>query len=154
MQLKDILDPSCVKLPLESATKSQAITELLDLLAENGKIKDYDAVLRAIQQREAIRSTGVGQGFAIPHGKTPTVDRILMAIGKLDEPIDFDSIDGQPVTVIVLLISPLDQTGPHIQALARVSRLMTDKQIRDRIWQSRSSQELYDLIVQNYHESS
>ena len=103
-------------------------------------------------EREAIRSTGVGQGFAIPHGKTNTVDRIYMAVGKLNDPIDFNSIDGQMVTIIVLLVSPLDQTGPHIQALARISRLMTDQKLRNSLWACHSDEELFQLICNyNYH---
>lgn len=150
MQLTDILELNCIKVPLQAADKTEAIKELIDLLDQNAALEDYDAVYRAIMEREAIRSTGVGQGFAIPHGKTNTVDRIYMAIGKLNEPIDFNSIDGQKVTMIVLLVSPLDQTGPHIHALARISRLMTDPEIRNELWACDSAEKLFQLIC-NYH---
>ena len=152
MQLTDILELNCVKVPLQATEKTAAIKELVDLLAQNVTFKDYDAVLRTVMEREAIRSTGVGQGFAIPHGKTNTVDRIYMAVGKLNDPIDFNSIDGQKVTIIVLLVSPLDQTGPHIQTLASISRLMTDQKLRNSLWASISAEELYQLISNyNYH---
>ncbi len=150
MQLTDILELNCVKVPLQAADKTAAIKELIDLLAQNVTFNDYNAVYRAVMEREAIRSTGVGQGFAIPHGKTHTVGRIYMAVGKLNDPIDFNSIDGQRVTMIVLLVSPLDQTGPHIQALARISRLMTDQKLRKSLWASRSADELFQLIC-NYN---
>ena len=99
MQLTDILELSCIKIPIQATEKYQAITELMDLLAQNGKLGDYHTALQAVLDREAVRSTGVGQGFAIPHGKTSAVQQLVMAIGKVDQPIDFDSIDGQPVTV-------------------------------------------------------
>jgi len=90
----------------------------------------------------------VGQGFAIPHGKANSVDRLLIAIGKTAEPIDFDSIDGKPVSMIVLLISPIGQTGPHVQALARISRFMTDMKIRKGLWASDSPEQIYHYICQ------
>jgi len=154
MQLTDILELNCVKVPLQATEKTAAIKELVDLLDQNVHFKDYDAVLRAVMEREAIRSTGVGQGFAIPHGKTNTVDRIYMAVGKLNDPIDFKSIDGQMVTIIVLLVSPLDQTGPHIQVLARISRLMTDKKMRNALWACHSAEELFQLFSNyNHHDT-
>lgn len=150
MQLTDILELNCVKVPLEATDKTAAIKELVDLLDQNVTFKDYDAVCQAVMEREAIRSTGVGQGFAIPHGKTHAVDRIYMAVGKLSDSIDFNSIDHQKVTMIVLLVSPLDQTGPHIHALAKISRLMTDQKTRNELWACNSALELYQLIC-NYH---
>ena len=147
MQLTDILEVSCVKVPLQATEKLQSIAELIDLLAQNGKLKDYPSVLKAVMDREAVRSTGVGQGFAIPHGKTGGVDRLVMAIGKSGKPINFESVDGQPVTMIVLLLSPLDKTGPHIQAIARICRLMTDQEFRQKLWHSASAEELFQHIL-------
>lgn len=151
MKITEILDAKCVKVPLQAAEKYQAITELVDLLNARGLLDDYDAVLKAVMEREAIRSTGIGQGFAIPHGKCNAVSKLVMALGKVKTPIDFESIDQHPVSVIVLLVSPTDQTGPHIQALARISRLMTDREFRDKIWSADSAERLYQFI-QN-HES-
>ena len=151
MQLIDILDLTCVKVPMQATDKFEAIKELIDLLAQNVSFEDDDLVLQAVMEREAIRSTGVGQGFAIPHGKISSIDRIHIAIGKLAHPIDFDSIDGQKVTIIVLLVSPLDQTGPHIQALARISRLMTDQKLRKSLWECESAENLYQLICNYNH---
>ena len=147
MQLTDILELSCVKVPLAAGDKNSSITELTELLDQNGKLNDLAAALKAVFDREAVRSTGVGQGFAIPHGKTVAVDQLTMAIGKVAEPIDFDSIDGQPVTLIVLLVSPLDKTGPHIQAIARISRLLTDQDLRRQLWSASSADQLYQLIA-------
>ncbi len=147
MQLIDILELSCVKVPLAATDKPQAITELVKLLDRNGKINDFQTASQAVMDREAIRSTGVGQGFAIPHGKTSAVDNIVMAVGKLRDPIDFDSIDSRPVSIIVLLVSPVHQTGPHIQALARVSRIMTSSQARQKLQDCTSPEQLYKIIA-------
>ncbi|MBN1765664.1 MAG: PTS sugar transporter subunit IIA [Sedimentisphaerales bacterium] len=146
MKLTDFLQPECIKLPLEAGAKRQAITELIDLLNHHDLLLDYDKAYKAVMDRESVRSTGVGQGFAIPHAKTDAVDRLVMAMGRTAEPIDFESIDKKPVDLIVLLISPPDQTGLHIQALARISRLMTIPLIRPQITATQTAQELYEII--------
>ena len=148
MRLADILDIKCVKVPLKALEKCLAVTELIDLLHQTGRLNDYDTALRAVMQRESVRSTGVGQGFAIPHGKCSAVDSLTMAVGKTSEPIDFESIDKKPVDIIFLLISPLDQTGPHIQALAGISRLMMDIPTRSRINECSTAEQLYKLITE------
>ena len=153
MRLTDILQRDCVKVPLQAAEKSLAIGELVKLLAEGRYVNDYDEALESIMEREAVRSTGIGQGFAIPHGKTAEVGQLVMAIGKCAEPIEFESIDGQPVTMVILLVSPLDQTGPHIQALARISRMMTDEELRDKIWNVNGADQLYEIIKDHENKS-
>jgi mannitol/fructose-specific phosphotransferase system IIA component (Ntr-type) len=117
MKLTDILDLSCVKVPLLARDKHEAIVSLVTLLAENGRIKDSGVVMTAVLERESIRSTGIGHGVAVPHGKCASVDRPVMALGRLIEPIEYGSLDQQAVSLIALLISPIDQTGPHIMAL-------------------------------------
>lgn len=147
MRFADILDIECVKVPLKALEKHHAITELIDLLNQAGRLNDYDIAFKAVMQRESVRSTGVGQGFAIPHGKSSAVDNLVMAAGKTSEPIDFESIDKKPVDIIFLLISPLDKTGPHIQALAGISRLMTDLPTRSLIDECSTAEQLYKLIT-------
>ena len=147
MLLTDLLMRDCVKVPLEAREKTGAIEELLDLLRQTGRLgESFEAVREAVLVREKIRSTGVGQGFAIPHGKTAAVDEMMLAVGKTLQPIDFGSIDGQPVEVIVLLISPARQTGEHIQALARISRVMTDRTARGRLWGAKDAEEFYRAL--------
>ena len=148
MRLADILDIKCVKVPLKALEKRRAVAELIDLLDQEGRLNDYDIAFKAVMQRESVRSTGVGQGFAIPHGKSSAVDNLVMAVGKTSEPIDFESIDKKPVDIIFLLISPPDQTGPHIQALAGISRLMTDLPTRSRIDECSTAEQLYKLITE------
>ena len=146
MILTQILQPTCVKAPLESKDKESAITELVDLLAASGQISDRDAVLESVLMREQTRSTGIGSGVAIPHGKSDGVKELVMSIGIIKDGIDFDSIDQKPVTIIVLLASPTDRTGPHIQALARISRLMLDNDFKNKLENAASAEDAYELI--------
>lgn len=146
MNLLDILTVDCVKAPLDATEKKDAIEELVDTLAAAGKVSDADALKDAVWSREQTRTTGIGQGLAIPHGKSDSVDRLVMAIGKPAEPIEFESIDKQPVQLIVLLASPPDRTSDHIQALARISRLMTMRDFRESVYAAQDASELYALL--------
>jgi fructose-specific phosphotransferase system IIA component len=148
MRLTEILKPQNILVPLEAKTKNEAIGALVSLLAKNGDIQDPKAVLDAVLERETTRTTGIGNGLAIPHGKCSGTNQLVMAIGRLATPIDFQAIDGRPVSLIWLLTSPPDKTGPHIHALARISRLMTIDKFRQALTQAKSSQEIYDVIVQ------
>jgi len=148
MRLSEILKPANIKIPVESQNKTEAIGELVNLLAENSELSDANRVLAAVLEREATRTTGIGNGFAIPHGKAAGRDHLLIGIGKPRMPIDFQSIDGKPVTIIWLLCSPPDQTGPHIHALARISRLMMLDRFRANLNAAKTGRELYDVILQ------
>jgi fructose-specific phosphotransferase system IIA component len=152
MILTQILQPTCVKVPLEGKDKQSVITELVDLLDTNGSLLDRNVVLEAVLAREQTRSTGIGSGIAIPHGKCKAVKELVMAIGVAGKGIDFASVDGKPVTTIFLLVSPADQTGPHIQALARISRLMLDEQFRQKLEKSTSADEVYELLNNKENE--
>lgn len=149
MRLTDILTRPLVRVPLQATDKTGAITELVGLLHEYGCVSDRDAVLRAVLEREATRSTGIGYGLAVPHGKSGACPQLAMSVGKPAKPIDFGSKDGQPVNIIVLLASPPDQTGPHIQALARISRLMLIEQFRRAVAQAGTADQLYESIRQH-----
>ncbi|MGD0770929.1 MAG: PTS sugar transporter subunit IIA [Tepidisphaeraceae bacterium] len=148
MRLTEILKAQNILMPMLASTKNEAIGELVALLAKNGEIQDANAVLNAVLEREMTRTTGIGNGLAIPHGKCSGTAQLVMAIGRLAAPIDFQAIDGRPVTLVWLLASPPDKTGPHIHALARISRLMTSDKFRQALTQAKSAQEIYDVIVQ------
>ena len=146
MILTQILQPNCVKVPVENKEKEAAITELVDLLDTNGLLLDREVALDAVLTRERIRSTGTGAGIAIPHGKCEAVKELVMAIGITKEPIEFDSVDEKPVTILFLLVSPTNQTGPHIQALAGISRLMLNEEFKQKLEQVTSAEEVYRLL--------
>jgi fructose-specific phosphotransferase system IIA component len=152
MTLTQILQPACVKVPLEGKDKKSIINELVDLLDANGLLLDRNVALEAVFAREQTRSTGIGSGIAIPHGKCKAVKELIMALGIANQPIDFASVDGKPVTIVILLVSPTDQTGPHIQALARISRLMLDTQFKQALVKAGSAEQAYELISNKENE--
>lgn len=154
MVLTQCLQPSCVKVPLAGKDKRTVITELVNVLNDSNLLLNKEIALEAILTREQIRSTGIGYGVAIPHGKCKAVRESVMAIGIAHQPIDFDSIDGKPVIIIALLISPAEQTGQHLQALARINRLMLDEALRNEIQKTRSAEEVWCLLGRNSHFST
>jgi fructose-specific phosphotransferase system IIA component len=147
MNLADILTPAAIKAPLDARDKKAAIDELVDVLATLNKTTDPAELKTAVWSREQTRTTGIGLSLAIPHGKTKGVPNLAMAVGKPAEPIDFASIDGRPVKLIVLLASPIDRTNDHIQALAKISRLMASEDFRHRIFAATTPAEIFDLLV-------
>ena len=155
MDLTQSIDIKDIKISLKGKDKESVIAELVDLLVENGKISKRDSIYNAVMEREIIRSTGVGKGFAIPHCKTSLVDEVCIAFGICQEPIDFDSIDSEPVKLVALLISPAAKTGAHIQALAGISRIITTPGVREKLYskinpetgKSWLPEEIYNLII-------
>ncbi len=152
MVLTQILHPDCVKIPVTSREKEAVITELVDLLNDRGLLTDRDTALQAVLTREQIQSTGTGAGIAIPHGKCNAVKELVMAIGIAREPIEFASVDGKPVTILFLLISPANQTGPHIQALASISRLVLNDAFREKLEHVTIAEEVYDLLSEQENQ--
>ena len=147
MNLAKLLTVERMAVPLAATEKTGVITELIDLLAASDALVDRDAALDAVLKREAERTTGIGYGLALPHGKSTGCRSLVMAAGKPAVPVDFQSLDGRPVTFVVLLVSPPDQTGPHIQALAKISRLMNIEEFRSAVAQADSAEALYQAIA-------
>lgn len=148
MNVKDLLRIEHIVVPLAAADKTEAITGLVDLLSANGQLIDRDAVLEAVLTREATRSTGIGKGLAVPHGKSSGCNQLTMAVGKPATPLEFGSIDGKPCDFIILLVSPVDKTGPHIQTLASISRLWLTDGFRQAIGEADSAEAILE-VVQN-----
>jgi fructose-specific phosphotransferase system IIA component len=149
MKLLEILKLANIKVPLAANTKPAAIEELVNLLATNGDISDPRKVLAAVLEREATRTTGIGSGVAIPHGKCAGTSSLIVAVGKAAAPIDFQAIDGKPVSLIWLVTSPPDQTGPHIRALSAISKLMNSERIRQAFAASTSAEQFLDVVRQH-----
>ncbi len=149
MDISSILPVERIVVPIEAHDKHGVITELIDKLAATAGLTDRDAALQAVLKRESERTTGIGFGLAIPHGKSDGCENLVMAAGKPSAPVDFDSVDGNPVTFVVLLVSPPNQTGAHIQALAKISRLMNMEDFRDQITAAASPEELFAAIEQH-----
>ncbi len=149
MNLMDLITPECILAPLQATEKRAVIHDLVQSLADAGKVSDAESLEETVWTREQTRTTGIGQGLAIPHGKSETLSEMAMAIGKPAEPIDFESVDGKPVRLVVLLASRPDQMSDHIQALAKISRLHMDADFREKIYAAQSSEEIYELLKSN-----
>lgn len=130
MRFCDLLRIDSIRCPMDAADKPTAIAELVGTVCKAHGIEDEEALLHAVLDREATRTTGIGNGLAIPHGKSSAVTSPVAAVGKPAQPIDFDSVDDKPANIVVMLISPVSDMAGHIQALARISRLLTMEQLQ------------------------
>jgi PTS system nitrogen regulatory IIA component len=148
MNLKSVLSRDTVRLHLKGTTKEEIINELLDVLVQSGKIKDREAALAAVMDRERKMSTGMKHGIAIPHGKSPTVHELVACIGISDNPVDFDSLDHEPCRIFIMTLSPIDKTGPHLQFLAEVSLLFKSSEKRAEILAAKTPEEVLRVLVE------
>ncbi len=148
MSLTELLDESAVLVNLKGTQKQDVIEELAEALTASGKISDNREVLQAVLEREKIMSTGIGKGVAIPHGKCKAVDKLVGVLGIKKEGVDFQSLDEQPVFLFFLLVSPLNVSGPHIRALAHISRLLRHDNLRKRLIATETPREALELITE------
>ena len=135
MKINDFLCSKAITADLKSTTKKELIAELVDLLIKGGAIdkKMRAKLIEVLLAREALGSTAIGQGIAIPHGKCENVTKLTAALGISKTGVNFDSLDGEPAYIFFLLVAPIDSAGPHLKALARISRLLKDKFFRDNL---------------------
>lgn len=150
MKIMDFLSPQAVSVDLEAQDKKGTVRELVDLLIKSGEIKEKDRekVIKVLLEREALGSTGIGQGIGIPHGKFAGVKKLIGACGMSRNGVDFESLDGERAYIFFLLIAPEDSAGPHLKALARVSRLLKDKYFRDTLRSAKDTKTLIKIIKQ------
>ena len=146
MRIKDFLISKAVSVDLKATDKEGLIKELLRLLAKAGAVRNEDKLFKILMNREALGSTGIGQGIGIPHGKSDGVNRLVGAFGISKAGVDFDSLDGEVTRIFFLLIAPEDSAGPHLKALAKISRLLKDKFFRDRLMKAKSPKEVIDIM--------
>lgn len=145
MLLTELLSIERIKIPLESQNKDDLLRELVDVAAGPGA-PDREDLLRAVREREAVLSTGIGHGVAIPHGKSSAVNDLRMAAGRSAGPVDFDALDGEPVSLFFLLVGPESAAGPHIKALSRISRLVRKDEVREKLVGARDAAEFLDAL--------
>ncbi|MFA6542543.1 MAG: PTS sugar transporter subunit IIA [Bacteroidota bacterium] len=146
MRISDILDESVVRVHLKGKSKDEIINQMIAIVNNSNKISDIEKVREAIFEREKIMSTGVGNGFAIPHGKTDAVADIVAAFAVTEEPIDYDSLDEQPVRLIFLLVGKDSMVGPHIKLLSRISRLMNKEEFRAKLLKAASEKAVIEIF--------
>lgn len=148
MKIMDFLDPKSIILSLKEKDKKGIIKELIDILAQNRRVKDKEEAFKSVMEREKLGSTGVGLGIAIPHGRTSAVDKLVGALGISKEGVDFESLDGEPVHFVFLILSPLDATGDYLRAISRVARFFKDKFFREALKNVSSVEEAIKIIKQ------
>ncbi len=148
MKIMDFLNEKAICANLTASTKEEVIEELIDLLLKAQVIKDKKKLIKILLDREALGSTGIGQGVAIPHGKSEGVKELVAAFGISEKGVDFDSLDGEKVFIFFLLVAPEDSAGPHLKALARISRLLKDRYFRDTLKAAKDEKTLLKIIKQ------
>jgi len=148
MKIMDFLSDDAITVDLKSVNKTDAIKELADLLINAGELdkKDKTKVVELLVAREALGSTAIGHNVGIPHAKTDCIKDLVGAFGLSKKGVDFDSLDGEPVYIFFLLLAPQDSAGPHLKALARISRLIKDKYFRDTLRQAKDKKDVLKII--------
>lgn len=146
IRLSSLLKEKLIALDLKEKNKKKLISELIDLVARSGKLKDKKVLLRAIWERERLGSTGIGNGVAIPHAKSKAVKDLVLAFGKSREGIDFGALDGEKVYLFFLLASPQDFIGEHLKILASISRLIKDKFTVELLKKAKDKKEIIKII--------
>ena len=146
MNLATLIQENTIRVPLQAQDRQGAISELVDLLATAGCISNCEVIKQAVWERELQRTTGIGEGLAIPHGRCDHLENMVMAMGRPPTPIDFSSPDKRPVELIILLVSPTKNTSDHIQALGKISRLMVDRPFRESAYATENATELFSLF--------
>lgn len=146
MEITDLISPQAVIPNLRATSKKQALQDLARRAAELTGLHER-AVFDVLLERERLGTTGVGNGIAIPHGKLPSLDRLYGLFARLERPINFESIDEQPVDLIFLLLAPESAGADHLKALARVSRLLRDKSVCEKLRGTDNAEALYALLT-------
>lgn len=146
MDICAFLDRSTIAQGLEVSSKKELINKVVDLLKPKVSDEQLEEIRDAVFKREEIMSTGIGKQLAIPHGKCDTLDKILASFAVLDESVEFDSIDNQPVKMVFLLVGPNDHSSQHIKLLSRISRLMNSSAFREKLLECENSDELFETF--------
>jgi fructose PTS system EIIBC or EIIC component len=146
MKVHELLSQDFVIPELKGRNKEDIINELIDLFKTDPRVMDLDKVRQSVIEREKIMSTGVGKGFAIPHGKTNSVNEILAAFGKTSKPVDYDALDNQPVNLVFLLVGKENLVSTHIKLLSRISRMMNKDDFRRSLAEAQTGSDILNIF--------
>lgn len=146
MKISEYLSTDVIIPELKGNTKIEIINELINLYKYSGKVSDIEKVRAAVIERENIMSTGVGKGFALPHGKTESVNDIIAAFGKSNKPIDYQALDQQPVYLVFLLVGKDNLVSAHIKLLSRISRMMNKVEFREKLKSLNTAEEIFEAF--------
>jgi len=153
MKITEMLRREFVLEQLKAANKRDAMAELAGVFAQ-GRIKvDSDAMLHVLLERERLGSTGIGDGIAIPHGKLPGLEEMVVSFGRSREGITFEAMDGKPVHLFFLLMAPENSAGHHLKALAKISRMLKDANFRKNLLEAKMHEDLFRIIADKDDET-
>lgn len=149
MDFSDFIIKKAIKPRLEATQKEEAIREMVQSLVDSGEVSgdQYDGIVQKVLDREQLGSTGIGRGVAVPHTKHPSVEKLCGAVAVSQEGVEFSSLDGDPVHILFLLVSPPDRPGDHLRALENVSRKLRDDQFCRLLRQSGASDDVWQLLM-------
>ena len=146
MKISELLKPSLIKMSLQADNKDELFPEMVQLFVAEGLIKDRSTAVRVLEEREAKMSTGIANGLGLPHGKLPEAKQTLLAMGISKEGIEYDSLDGELVYIVITIFAELENPGQHIQVLAEISRLFSIPGFKERIQGVSTPAEVLDII--------
>ena len=147
MTVSDVLKSDRITLHLKSDTKESALKELTELLYKSGALTDKDAFLNDVLTRESISTTGIGNGIAIPHGKSANVLETTVAIGRCEKQLEWESVDDKPVNFIVLLaVNENDRTGVHVKLLSQMARKLASEETCRRLVDAKTAEEITSIF--------
>lgn len=146
MKICDVLSKERILAKFEINSKETCINSLVDLFKGDSRVNDIETMRTAIHERETIMSTGIGNGFAIPHAKTSGVNEMIAGFATLKTPIEFEALDGQPVELVFLLVGEENAVGQHIKMLSRISRLMNKETFREKLIKALDVDEIFSLF--------
>lgn len=152
MKLSDMLDEENIVLDLKAKDKQGALEELTGALLVHEPSLDKGALVKVLQERERLGSTGIGDGVAIPHGKFHGVSHPVLSFGRSLKGLDFESMDGEPAYLFFLLVAPENSASVHLKALARIAKILKNSSFRKTLMEAATREEIYRTIVQNDEE--
>lgn len=148
MKIVDLLNPAAIVADLKASDKRMALEELADAVLMVDSNLDRMEIIRVLQERERLGSTGIGDGVAIPHGKLKDIEQLLISFGRSCSGVEFDSMDGKPAKLFFLLLAPEESVGIHLKTLARISKLLKNSAVRRRLLEAEGSEDIYRIIAE------
>jgi PTS system nitrogen regulatory IIA component len=148
VKIAEILLEQCVVADMRGKTKREVITELVEALEKARLIKDVEAVVNIVMEREKLGSTGIGNGVAVPHGKLKNINNIICALGRSQNGVDFDAVDRGPVHIFFLVLAPEDSASLHLKVLSRITKILRDQSLRKRITKLSNTHDIYTSILE------
>jgi PTS system nitrogen regulatory IIA component len=148
MKIDDILKKDSIIANLVGTKKEEVLHEMTDFLQSQNLIQDKETLFKTLTEREKLGSTGIGENVAIPHGKTDEISQIITVFARSLGGVDFEALDQKPVHFICLVIAPSNSTGQHLKALARISRIFKNQNLRDKILKLQDASQIYSLLLE------